>query len=160
MKDKFPLKIVIGDQQKNQFKATTSIDKLNERPGNIRQELTYLEQDYTIVIKTIRDTIAVSSQSRRVDPRLYWLVGDDIIRFLERIHDIGFYLMQQNSTLARDIGVSGSSIKKIVSFRRRFPKLSMVNSAIPWAKYRDNKVPVPNEEISFSEKGEKRRRVG
>jgi len=149
MKEKFPLKIVISDQQKNRFKATTSIDKLNEKSRNIRQELTYLENDYTVLIKTIRDTIAVSSQNRRVDPCLYWLVGDNIIRFLERIDDIGFYLMQQNRTLARDIGVSESSIKKIVSFRRRFSKLSMVNPTISWAKYRDNKVPVPNERVSL-----------
>ncbi|MGC8719214.1 MAG: hypothetical protein ACP5TY_04305 [Thermodesulforhabdaceae bacterium] len=145
MKDKFPLKIVTSDQQKNRFKATTSMDKLNEKSKNIRQELAYLEEDYSVLIKTIRDIIAVSSQSRRTDPRLYWLVGDMIIRFLERIDDIGFYLMQQNNTLARDIGVSQSSIEKIVSFRRRFSKLSMVNPTIPWAKYRDNKVPVVNE---------------
>lgn len=145
MKDKFPLKIVISDQQKNRFKATTSIDKLNEKSRNIREELAYLEVDYSILIKNIRDTIAESSQSRKIDPRLYWLVGDNIFRFLERIDDIGFYLMHQNSTLARDIRVSASSIRKIVSFRRRFAKLSMVNPAIPWSKYRDNKVSVPHE---------------
>ena len=76
MKEKFPFKIVLSDQQKNQFKATTSIDKLNEKSRNIRQELTYLEKDYTVLIKTIRNIMAVSSQnSKRVDPCLYWLVG-------------------------------------------------------------------------------------
>lgn len=145
MKDRFPLRIVTSDQPKNRFKATTSIDKVNEKSKNIRQELAYVQEDYSVLIKTIQDTIAVSSQSKRIDPRLYWLVGDHITRFLERIDDIGFYFMQQNRTLARDIGVSKSYITKIVSFRRRFSKLSMVDPAIPWAKYRDNKVPVPNE---------------
>ena len=70
-------------------------------------------------------------------------MGDIIVRFLERIDDIGFYLLNQNRTLSRDIGVSETSIKKIVAFRKRFKKLSKVNPAIPWAKYRDNKVPVP-----------------
>lgn len=160
MKDKFPLRIVISDQQKNWFKATTSIDKLNEKYRNIRQELAYLEADYSVLIKTIQETIALSSQSKRIDPRLYWLVGDNIIRFLERIDDIGFYLVQQNGTLARDGGVSESSIKKIVSFRRRFSKFSMVNPAIPWARYRDNKVPVSNEGRLLSQKKKKSRRIG
>jgi hypothetical protein len=142
MKDKFPLKIVLTDQQKNRFKATTSIDVLNKMSKNIRRELGYLEADYSILTRTARDTIVVSSQRRKADPRLYWLIGDNILRFLERIDDVGFYLLNQNSTLARDLEVSESSIKKLVSFRRRFPKLSLVNPAIPWAKYRDNKVPV------------------
>ena len=142
MKDKFPLKIV-SDQQKNRFKATTSLDKLKDKHRNIRQELGYLESDYSILMKTSRETISVSSQRKKVDPRLIWLAGDTIIRFLERIADIGFYLLQQNKTLARDLGVSESSVKKILSFRTRFPKLSMVDPAIPWARYRDNKVPVP-----------------
>jgi len=144
MKDKFPI-IIISDRQTNRFKVTTSIDKLKVESSNIRQELAFLEADYTLLMKTVQQTIAASSQDRKIDPRLYWLVGDNIIRFLERIDDMGFYLVQQNSTLARDLGVSESSIKKILSFRRRFPKLSMVNPAIPWAKYRHNKVPVPDE---------------
>lgn len=143
MRDKFPLRI-ISEQNKNRFRATTSIDKLKVKHGNIRQELAFLEVDYSSLMKTIQDIIAVSSQSRRIDPRLYWLVGDSISRFLERIDDMGFYFVQQNKTLARDIGLSESSIKKIVSFRRRFSKLSMVSPEIPWARYRDNKVPVQN----------------
>ena len=145
MKDKFPLKIVLGNQQKNCFRATTSIDKLNERPRNLRQELVYLEQDYSILIKTVQETIGASSQSRKIDPRLYWLVGDNIIRFFDRIDNIGFYLINQNQTLARDIRISESSVKKIVGFRRRFPRISMIDLTVPWKKYRDNKVAVPDE---------------
>ena len=140
MRDKFPLRIIY-DQQKKQIKFATSIDKLYKKSANIRQELAYLEKDYSILIKSIRDT--VSTKSKKIDPRLYWLMGDSIVRFLERIDDIGFYLLNQNKTLARDIGVSETSIKKIMAFRKRFKKLSKVNPAIPWAKYRDNKVPVP-----------------
>lgn len=143
MKQKFPVKIVLIGEQKKRFSASTSIDILSEKGRNVRQELEYIEQDYSILIENIRHIIAISSQNKKTDPRLYWLVGEAIIRFLERMDDIGFYLLEQNTTLSRDIGISESSIKKIVSFRIRFSKLRMVNPTIPWTKYRDNKVPVP-----------------
>jgi hypothetical protein len=140
MKDKFPLRIIAGNEQ---FKATTSIDSLKDKARNIHLELTYLENDYTSLINSIRSIVSASSQSKKIDPRLYWLLADNIIRFLQRIADMGFYLVQQNRTLARDIGISESSVKKIVSFRRRFPRISLVNCSISWNKYRDNKVAVP-----------------
>jgi hypothetical protein len=141
MKDKFPLNIM-NEKQKNRFVAATSINNLYNKSPNIRQELAYLENDYSFLIKSIRDTMSQSLQTKKSDPRLYWLVGDSIVRFLERIEDIGFYLLNQNKTLSRDIGISENSIKKIISFRKRFIKLSTVNPTIPWVKYRDNKVPV------------------
>jgi len=135
---KFPIKIVpIKD---GRFKATTSLDKISDHSKNIRQELSYVEMDYTILIDTIHRFLAISSK-KKADPRLFWLIGENIIGFFERLDEIGFYLMQQNRTLARDIGISESSTKKIISFRKRFSRISSINPAINWAKYRDNKVP-------------------
>lgn len=139
MREKFPLRII---DQSNQFKAATSISKLKEKSGNIRQELSYLESDYTILIKTLRETMSRYFGSKRLDPRFYWLVGDYVINFVKRIEDLGYYLLQQNQTLAKSMGISQSSLKKILSFRKRFPKISLVKPGIPWAKYRDNKVPI------------------
>jgi len=136
---KFPIKIV--PNKENKFKATTSLEKIGDHSKNIRQELSYVEMDYTILIDTIHRLLAISSK-KKADPRLFWLIGENIIRFFERLDEIGFYLMQQNRTLARDIGISESSTKKIVSFRKRFSKISTINPAIHWAKYRDNKVPL------------------
>lgn len=137
---KFPIKIF--QSKENGFKATTSLEQISDHSRNIRQELTYVEMDYTILIDTIHRLWAISSK-KKADPRLFWLIGENIILFFERIEEIGFYLMQQNRTLARDTGISESSIKKILSFRRRFSRISLINPAIHWAKYRDNKVPLP-----------------
>jgi len=145
MKVKYPLKMVVSDQSKGHLKATTSLVSLNDSSKNIQQELNYLEKDYSILIKAIREIMDISSQQKKVDPRLYWLIGDNIIRFLERINDIGFYIIQQNKTFARDIQISESSVEKIIAFRRRFEKLSMIDPEISWANYRENKVTIPDE---------------
>jgi len=144
LKDKFPLKI-ISNGQKDNFKASTSLDRLHAGNTNTRKDLAYLEQDYSILIRSVRSLIDIYSEHKRSDPRLYWLVGDYILKFLDRIDDLGFYLVQQNRTIAQHLGLSESSIKKIISFRRRFKKISFVHPSIPWNKYRDNKVPLPNE---------------
>jgi len=140
MKNKLPLKILI---QKDRFKAATSLEILGGESRNIRQTLTYIEKDYSLLIKSVQEAIAVSTQNRKVDPRLYWLVGDNIVRFLERIDTLGFYLVQQTSILARSIATSESFLQTLISFRLRFSSISLVNPSIPWTKYKENKVPVP-----------------
>ena len=139
-KEKFPLKI-IKDKLTGRYKAATSIDKLNDETKNIRRELSFIETDYTILLGDIRGLLseATMRSKKKADPRLYWLIGENIIRFIERLDDLGFYLLKQNITFAADIGISESSIGKIISFRKRFSKISMLDQKISWSKYRDNK---------------------
>mgnify|MGYP001087817623 CR=1 FL=1 len=141
MKEKYPLKIIRTEN--NIFKAATSINKFNDNTKNIRQELSFVEIDYTVTIESVHRLLGFSSK-KRVDTHLYWLIGNAILQFFERLSELGFYLIQQNQTIARDIGISKSSISRILSFRKRFPKVSMIDPTIPWAKYRDNKIPLIN----------------
>jgi len=63
------------------------------------------------------------------------------LAFLHRIDNLGFYLVNQNRVLGAGIGMSESSIKRIIAFRKRFPDIARVNPTISWSKYRENKVP-------------------
>ena len=139
-KEKFPLKIV-KDKLNNRHKAATSIDKLNDETKNIQQELSFIETDYTILLSNILGLLseAAMRSKKKADPRLYWLIGENIIRFIERLDDLGFYLLRQNKTFAADIGISESSIGRIISFRKKFSKISSLDPKISWSKYRDNK---------------------
>ena len=139
MKDKYPLRILVGDEANHRFKMTTSIAKVSRASQNIRSELAYLEEDYQILVKAVGECLAMTSPGTKIDPRLMWLVGDYITNFLTRLDDIGFYLVRQNDTLARDMGLTALSIKKVVSFRKRYLRLSMVDPAILWDEYRENK---------------------
>ncbi len=142
-KEKFPLKI-IKDKLAGRYKAATSIGKLNDETKNIQQELSFIETDYTILLSDIRGLLseAAMRSKKKADPRLYWLIGENIIRFIERLDDLGFYLLGQNKTFAADIGISESSIGRIISFRKRFSKISKLDPKISWSKYRDNKVSI------------------
>jgi hypothetical protein len=141
MNEKFPLKI-IKDKINNKYKAATSFDKINDGTKNIKEELRYIESDYAILISNICQLFYRISMEpkKKTDPRLYWLIGDNLIRFIERIGDLGFYLLKQNKTFAADIGISESSVSRIILFRKRFLKISAIDANISWSKYRDNKI--------------------
>jgi len=140
MKEKFPLKI-IKDKINNKYKAATLIDKIDDDTKNIQEELKFIESDYTILVRNICGLLSEAAirPKKKADPRLYWLIGENITGFIERLDDLGFYLLKQNKTFARDMGISESSVGKIISFRKRFLKISMLDTKISWSKYRENK---------------------
>jgi len=140
MKDKFPVTIIKSNDSERPFKVATLLDKVIDTSKNIRQDLTFWEFDYATLINTILYMKRLIQESKEKDPRMYWRLGDEIITFFERLESCGFYLANQDKTLARDTGFPLSSIKKIIAFRRRFSNLSLVDPTISWAKYRDNKV--------------------
>ena len=139
-KEKYPLKI-IKDKITGICKAATSIAKLNDETKNIRRELSFIEADYAVLLNDIKGLLseAAKRSKKKTDPRLYWLIGENILRFIERLDDIGFYIVKQNKTFAADIGISQSSITKIISFRKKISKISTLDPNISWSKYRDNK---------------------
>ena len=145
MKEKFPLKkfpLRIIKNKDNKCKAVTSIDKINDKDRNIQQELSYIESDYEILICAAKRLLSGIEENpkKKTDPRLYWLIGENINGFIKRIDALGFYLLKQNKTLADDIGLSESSTGKIISFRKRLPDISTVDPKTAWSKYRDNKI--------------------
>ncbi|MGB9876031.1 MAG: hypothetical protein ACPLOU_07890, partial [bacterium] len=81
MKDKFPLKI-IRNEEGTKFKAATSLDKLKAIQRNIRLELGFLEKYYLLLVQNAQNAIWDIKNSQRVDPRMYWTLGDFILRFL------------------------------------------------------------------------------
>lgn len=134
---KLPLIIV---RHSGKLKATTSVDTLYNERKNIRHELDFIEKDYNLLTKILKDIYSFTKLHKKPDPRYFWLIGENIISFLRRLDSMGYYLVKQNATIARDISISESSLKKILSFRKRFLSVSSIDSTIPWSKYRENKV--------------------
>ncbi len=140
MKDRFPLRIL---EQDGRYKATTSVIDLQSRSRRIRQDMGYIEFDYSVTVRAIQDIRGTVQENKvkKADPRAFWLIGDILLAFLHRIDNLGFYLVNQNRVLGEGIGMSESSIKRIIAFRKRFPDIARVNPTISWSKYRENKVP-------------------
>ncbi len=139
MNDKYPLRITVGDGADQRFKLSTTISKIDRSSKNVRSELAYLADDYHILVQAVRECLAEASPGAKADPRLIWLAGDHLTNFLSRIDDLGFYLVRQNDTLARDMGVPALAVQKVLAFRKRCLKLSMVDPAVPWEEVQKKK---------------------
>ena len=109
--------------------------------------MSHIEFDYLVTVKVIKDIwkTVQEGKGKKIDPRVYWLIGDRLMAFLRRIDNLGFYLVDQNKTLGESIGMSGSSVSRITAFRRRFPDIAQVDPGILWSEYRENKVPSEEE---------------
>jgi len=147
MKSKYPINITILDKPEKSYIISTSIETLHNFM-NLRLELSFIESDYIFLTETLKRILSVLSKEKKKDPRLFWLIGDFINKYLDRLSDLGYYLMNQNKTISRDIEISESSIKKIMAFRSRFPKISSVDPLISWEKYRENKVKLDKNSIN------------
>lgn len=103
----------------------------------------YVEFDYTVMVYAIQNIWKEvrHRKNKKADPRVYWLAGDHMHLFLDKIDSLGFYLVDQYETLGKSIGFSETSVRRIIAFRRRFPDIVRVDPAVPWAEYRENKVP-------------------
>lgn len=144
MKDKFPIKIHRRDHEQGvKFIAMTSLEKIMKMSQGIEHQLKFVELDYTVTLTAAREALNSSKQKNKGDVLAFWLLGNILVEFMQRLEEMGFYLVNPNATFARDLGLGASSIKKILSFRKRFPTVLSIDPTVSWSQYRNNKVPAP-----------------
>jgi len=155
MTRRFPIIIRTDDKSGSpRIRATTSVERLAQPSRGVERDLRAVELDYAVTLAAVKEALAQAARpEHRHDPRAYWLAGGAILSLVDRMSENGFYLVRQNATLARDLGLAEVSVRKVVAFRRRFPRISDVDPSIPWAKYRDNRVPVPGSASTTHEQG-------
>ncbi|MEM2696342.1 MAG: hypothetical protein QXU09_05340 [Thermoproteota archaeon] len=144
MKDKFPIKIHRREHKQGiKFVAMTSLEKIMKTSQGIEHQLKFVELDYAITLIAAREALNAAKKNNKGDVLAFWLLGNILIEFLHRLEEMGFYLTNPNATFARDLGLGASSVKKILSFRKRFPTALSIDPTVSWSKYRNNKVPAP-----------------
>jgi len=76
-------------------------------------------------------------ESLRVDPRLYWELGDLLTSYI-RNNDAGeVFLDRAKAHFCKDLGISDTSWRKIVRFRRLVPSPQLLDPSKDWRFYRD-----------------------
>lgn len=132
MKQRFPVRILQGQSEMRPFRATTALAALDMQDTAVETALAVVELDYAALMAAVGRLIRPPGRAAKVDPRVYWMAGDLIVAFFNRLDELNFYLDWQNKTIARDLHVSESFIKRVTSFRRRVPRLSMVDVSVSW----------------------------
>jgi hypothetical protein len=124
-----------------QVKATTSIELVLEGGNSLETELGCVETDYKAALVGAGAALASAGRGRCRDPKAYWLAGRYLAEFFDRLETRGFYLVEKNKTPARHLGVSESSIRKMIAFHRRYADPRKIDPSISWSAYRENRAP-------------------
>lgn len=138
----FPVRIHrIEDATGTKFKAATSLETFSQTSSPLEQQLVLIEMAYGVAITGARKALDMARKNNRSDPRAFWLGANELEQFVHQLNGMNFFLTNVNTTFARDLGISESSLKKIRGFYRRFPDSWRIDPTITWNKYRENKVP-------------------
>jgi len=133
------IQIIKKSNEETVFKASLPVESVINSPNNFDQLLSNIEKEYTEVIRECRILLKKAKLTRRVNPLVYWSIGDLILKFINNLKNNSFFLSSQYAFFARDLGLSKTSIRNIIHFRKRFPRKKLIDPAIPWTFYLSGK---------------------
>jgi hypothetical protein len=130
---------VTASGNKIRVRATTSIERAFEGSESLQAELRCIEIDYQATLAAVKASLASVGSGKARDPRVYWFAGKWLAEFIERAEGHGFYVVGKNKTPAKHLGMSASSVGKMMAFYHRYPDPFRIDISVSWAIYRDNK---------------------
>ena len=122
-----------------EVRATTSIERALENAKWLESELRCIELDYQVTIAAVKRALSWGNKERFKDSRAFWFAGKYMAEFVARLESHGFYLVGKNTTPAKHLGISKSSVEKMIAFYSRYSDPFKIDVSVPWCIYRDNK---------------------
>ena len=138
--DPIQIKVIERDEGRSVFKASLPVESVLNPSGKVDEWLSNIEKKYTQTIYECRKILRKPKSRKRIDPEVYWRVGDLILKFMKDLERTPFYLCRKYAFFARDLGLSETSIYKIVRFRKKYPDKRLIDPALPWNLYREGKI--------------------
>jgi len=126
MRQRYPIQIQVVEKDGGNivFKASLPVESIFNSSSKFDELLAYVERKYTQTIRECKELLKRSTFQKRANSKA----------------DTPFYLRNQCAFFARDLGLSQTSIWKIIRFRKKFPKKDLIDPTIPWSLYREGKV--------------------
>ena len=125
MNRKSKLGMVFQPEEQN-YLATLSLKDLPDVPNNLEQILHKASRAYDRRIKRMRELAEENQNLRRkrtpTPAVLMWDLGDEIFKLIEDLDACGVEIEDLYYHLTRDIGISKSTLKRVVAVRRYIPE--------------------------------------
>jgi hypothetical protein len=132
---------VVGEGDGMQVKATTSVELALKGGKSLEAELSCIEIDYQAMLAAVRAALVSAGKGKSRDPRAYWFAGKYLAEFMERLEAHGFYLVGKNTTPAAHLGMSASSVKRMIAFHGRYRDPFSIDPTVPLTAYREHREP-------------------
>ncbi len=102
----------------------------------IRKKIERLKNEYSVLIREIKQMLAQLKSKKGGDPILNWKISDKIYDFLKKKAPMhGVFVTNYERTLARELKISPSRIAYFTQFRRLYSTISAVDKRIKWSWY-------------------------
>jgi len=136
-------KIGITFQESNsKIIASISVDELEKTPENISELLNKVTEIYLTYIKEMKEIVTTNkrlrSQKKEVPAYLMWNFGDKIFQLIRDLEEKNFELQSLYECLRRDLDVSRTTLKRVVSFRRYLIDGKKIPQELNWSKLKDS----------------------
>ncbi len=121
--------------------ASTSLDKFGVLSDNVQNLLIKAGKIYERHIKKMlalyRERNLLKAKGKVIKPALMWEIGDEIFSMLEELKKLGIGVEDLYGSLSRDLNVSKSTIKRLISLRRYFRSKNEIPAGLSWGKMKD-----------------------
>lgn len=130
-------KIGITFQESNKkIIASISLNELEKTPENISELLGEATEIYLDYIKKMKEIFVTNrklrSQKKEVPAYLMWNFGDAIFELLKKLEEKNFEFQSLYECLKRDLGVSNTTLERVVSFRRYLIDSKKIPAGLNW----------------------------
>lgn len=129
------------EPREDAYIASLSLRDLHSAPHDIDRRLNEAAYVYSDAIEKMRTILEENERLRkenRVVPAvLMWDLGNTIFELLDTVSSRGFEVEDLYTHLVRDLGVSKSTLKRVISARRHIPNRKMLAPDISWGSLKD-----------------------
>ena len=127
---------IIFHESDNKIIASLSLDDLEQAPPNISELLKEASNTYLNSIKNIKDIVTQSnilrSKKKNIPAALMWDFGDEIFKLIQKLENNNFEFQDFYKNLIRDLNVSGTTLERVVSFRRYLTNKKDIPEGLNW----------------------------
>lgn len=120
------------------FSTSFSLQDLDDLPDNAHTIAKKASEAYSRRINNIRNYLKESEKIRRkrkpVPAILMWNFGDQIFRLISDLERLNTEIEGLYYHLSRDTGVSRSTLKRVVAFRRYYPDKKTLPPNLTWGQ--------------------------
>ncbi len=132
-KQKVPVQIrlVKDPDGKEVRKATVPFSVVLEKTfdaKDLEEQIAAFEDYYFEFIKSVRNLLGdIRNDKNKSKVLLYWQLGDQIIKFIEKMGSSTLYLENAKEQLKRDAQISDKMLQRCKKFRWLYPDLSKID---------------------------------
>ena len=127
---------IVFDNKNGKIIPSVSFDELDLITDDINIPLKSAELVYNSSISKMKEivlkNIALRKEKKSVPAILMWNFGNEIFKLIGKLSEINFRWDNLYESLIRDLGVSDTTLERVITFRRYVPDINIIPDDVNW----------------------------